>query len=579
MDSILIRGGTIVDGTGAPACKGDLRVSAGLIEAMGETLEAREGERVVDAAGCVVSPGFIEPHTHMDAVMWWMPGLDPLPGFGVTTSVIGNCGFTAAPVSDDPEVREEMVKIFTFFEEIPMQPFLDMLPWDWRTWSEYRRSVEEKCKTATNVAGYAGHIAIRLAVMGMDAWERVATPQEIERMCALLQDAIDGGALGMSSNLMDHDSQDRPVPSLVADDAEWSALIGVLARNRGSQLQVILDTFFHLEAPAQMERLGNLCRALGVRVQLAGAGGLLRFQDSIRAKMWKITERQRQEDLDFWPSFAHVPPTTALNFFSSSSFAQANEYVWHAVVQAPTEAEKLALLRDPDFRARARDSWDNKAFRQSLVANPQSMLLLESENGAGPLGLSLKELAEQRGVHPSDALADWVLANGIHSIVNRVPHAMAQEETVQMLKSARTVGSISDAGAHGQMLCGGGENILLLTDFLDRKDLTLEEAVHVLTGKMAEHFNFADRGILKPGLAADIAVFDLDEIEPRPLKRVYDVPDGKGGKTWRFSRDAAPMRLTLVNGVPTFENGAFTGALPGRFVSPAIRRQADSAAA
>lgn len=579
MDSILIRGGTIVDGTGAPACKGDLRVSAGLIEAMGETLEAREGERVVDAAGCVVSPGFIEPHTHMDAVMWWMPGLDPLPGFGVTTSVIGNCGFTAAPVSDDPEVREEMVKIFTFFEEIPMQPFLDMLPWDWRTWSEYRRSVEEKCKTATNVAGYAGHIAIRLAVMGMDAWERVATPQEIERMCALLQDAIDGGALGMSSNLMDHDSQDRPVPSLVADDAEWSALIGVLARNRGSQLQVILDTFFHLEAPAQMERLGNLCRALGVRVQLAGAGGLLRFQDSIREKMWKITERQRQEDLDFWPSFAHVPPTTALNFFSSSSFAQANEYVWHAVVQAPTEAEKLALLRDPDFRARARDSWDNKAFRQSLVANPQSMLLLESENGAGPLGLSLKELAEQRGVHPSDALADWVLANGIHSIVNRVPHAMAQEETVQMLKSARTVGSISDAGAHGQMLCGGGENILLLTDFLDRKDLTLEEAVHVLTGKMAEHFNFADRGILKPGLAADIAVFDLDEIEPRPLKRVYDVPDGKGGKTWRFSRDAAPMRLTLVNGVPTFENGAFTGALPGRFVSPAIRRQADSAAA
>ncbi|OCC24398.1 amidohydrolase [Croceicoccus estronivorus] len=579
MESILIKGGTIVDGTGAPSYKGDLRVRDGLIDAIGESLEAKDGERVVDATDCIVSPGFIEPHTHMDAVMWWQPSLDPLPGFGVTTSVIGNCGFTAAPVSDDPKVREEMVKIFTFFEEVPMKPFLDMLPWDWRTWSEYRKSVEEKCKTSTNIAGYAGHIAMRLAVMGMDAWDRTATPDEIAKMCDLLQDAIDGGALGMSSNLMDHDSKDRPVPSLVADDAEWSALIDVLARNPGSQLQVILDTFFHLKAPEQMERLGKLCSERDVRVQLAGAGGLLRFQDSIREKMWKITEKQREQGLDFWPSFAHVPPTTALNFFSSSSFAQANEYVWHEVVQAPTEEEKLALLRDPDFRARARDSWDNKAFKQSLVANPQSMLLLESENGAGPLGLSLKELAEQRGVHPSDALADWVLDNGINSIVNRIPHPMAHEQTVEMLKTAKTVGSISDAGAHGQMLCGGGENILLLTEFVDRKDLTLEEAVYALTGKMAEHFNFGDRGVLKAGMAADIAVFNLDEIEPRPLKRVYDVPDGKGGKTWRFTRDAAPMRLTLVNGVPTFENEAFTGKLPGQFVGPVIRKQAKSVAA
>lgn len=579
MQDILIRGGTIVDGTGAPSFIGDLLVRDGKIETIADTIEPTGGERVVDASDCVVSPGFIEPHTHMDAVMWWMPSLDPLPGFGVTTSVIGNCGFTAAPVSEDPEIRKEMVSIFTFFEEVPMQPFLDRLPWDWRTWPEYRRSMEKNSPASTNIAAYVGHIAIRLAVMGMDAWERAATPAEIDQMCDHLQKAIDAGALGMSSNLMDHDSKDRPVPSLVADDAEWSALIGVLADNPGSQLQVILDTFFHLKAPEQMERLGNLCRGRGVRVQLAGAGGLLRFQDDIRDKMWKITDRQRKEELDFWPSFAHVPPTTALNFFTSSSFAQANEYVWHDVIQAKTEEEKLALLRDPDFRARARDSWDNKAFKQSLVCNPQSMLLLESENGAGPLGLSLKELAEQRGVHPSDALADWVLDNGINSIVNRTPHAMAHDLTVEMLKTDKTVGSISDAGAHGQMLCGGGENILLLTEFLDRKDLTLEEAVYALTGKQALHFNFSDRGVLKEGMAADIAVFNLDEIEPRALKRVHDVPDGKGGTTWRFTRDAAPMRLTLVNGVPTFDKGAYTGECPGKFVSPEIRQTAQTEAA
>jgi N-acyl-D-aspartate/D-glutamate deacylase len=578
MTNILIRGGTVVDGTGAPAYKADVRISGKTISEIGQNLEPAADEKVVDASDCIVSPGFIEPHTHMDAVMWWQPSLDPLPGYGVTTVVIGNCGFTAAPVHEEREVQREMVKIFTFFEEVPEQPFFDLLPWDWRTWSEYSASIAKNCPTAANIAGYAGHIAIRLAAMGMDAWTRAATPEEIRKMCALLEDAIDAGALGMSSNLMDHDSQDRAVPSLVADDAEWSALIGVLASRPGTQLQVILDTFFRLKAPEQMERLGNLCRGRGVRVQMAGAGGLLRFQDSIRDRMWEISAKQKEEGLDFWPSFAHVPPTTALNFFSTSSFAQANEYVWHEVVQAETVEAKLALLNDPDFRARARDSWDNKAFKQSLVANPHMMLLLDSETGAGPLGLSLKDLAEQRGVHPSDALADWVIANGVNSIVNRMPHPMAHEQTLQMLKDDKTVANISDAGAHGQMLCGGGENILLLTQFMRQQELTLEEAIHVQTGKQAGHFNFADRGVLKPGYRADVTVFKLDEIEARPLKRVFDVPDGKGGMTWRFTRDAAPMRLTLVNGVPTFENGAFTGALPGEMVGPKLRKVEEAAA-
>ena len=578
MSDILIRNGTIVDGTGAPSYAADVRVSDGFIAEIGKDLHPANGERVVDATDCIVSPGFIEPHTHMDAVMWWQPSLDPLPGYGVTTVVIGNCGFTAAPIHKDPEVRMEMVKIFSFFEEVPEKPFLEVLPWDWNSYSEYRASMAAKCPTAANIAGYTGHIAIRLAVMGMAAWDRVATPDEIRQMCAMLEDALDAGALGMSSNLMDHDSKDRPVPSLVADDAEWSALIGVLARYPGSQLQVILDTFFRLKAPEQMERLGNLCRDRKVRVQMAGAGGLLHFQDKIRDKMWEITARQKEEGYDFWPSFAHVPPTTALNFFSSSSFAQANEYVWHRVVKAETEEEKLALLRDPAFRAEARDSWDNKAFKQSLVANPQSMLLLDSETGVGPLGLTLRELADQRGIHPSDALADWVIDNGVQSIVNRVPHAMMHDMTVQMLKDSQTVANISDAGAHGQMLCGGGENILLLTQFAKDGDLTLEQAIYAQTGKQAEHFNFGDRGFLKVGYRADVAVFNLDEIQPRPLKRVFDVPDGSGDFTWRFSREAAPMRLTLVNGVSTFENGAFTGALPGEMVGPVIQKQAVEAA-
>jgi N-acyl-D-aspartate/D-glutamate deacylase len=331
---------------------------------------------------------------------------------------------------------------------------------------------------------------------------------------------------------------------------------------------MITDTFFHLDAPQTMERLGRLLRGRKVRVQIAGGGALLKFQEAIRPKLWELNAKFNQEGLDFWPGFAHVPPTTAVNFFTSSSFAQANEYVWHEVIQAPTEEAKLALLNDPEWRARARDSWDNKAFKQSMIGTPWKMLLLDSATGAGPLGLNLKELADKWGMHPSDALADWVIANGLHSIVNREPHAMEHELTLQMLKDPKTVTGLSDAGAHGQMLCGGGESILFFTEYVRKGELTLEEAVHVQTGKQAVYLGLADTGVIAVGKRADIAVFHMDEIQARPLKRVYDVPDGKGGKTWRFTRDAAPMRLTLVNGVPTFENGAFTGQLPGKVVSP-----------
>ena len=579
MTGMLIRGGRVVDGTGAPAYLADVRVTDGVISEIGQGLAPAIGERVFHAAGCEVTPGFIEVHTHMDAVMWWQPSLDPLPGYGVTTVVMGNCGFSAAPVSNDPEVRLEMVKIFTFFEEVPIEPFLQDLPWDWSSWPEYRRSMEKHVKTSTNVAAFVGHIAIRLAVMGMDAWTRAATPDEIKQMAAHLEEALQAGAMGLSSNFMDHDSQDRPVPSLLADDAELLALIEVMERHPGSSFQLILDTFFHLNAPETMERLARLCRGRKVRVQLAGAGALLKFQEAIRPKLWELSARYKAEGLDFWPSFGHVPPTTALNFFTSSSFAQANEYVWHEVIQAETEAAKLALLNDSDWRARARDSWDNKAFKQSLVGTPWKMLLTDSATGAGPLGLNLQQLAEQWSMHPSDALADWVIANGVQSIVSRTPHPMAHEATVQMLKDAKTVGGISDAGAHGQMLCGGGENILLFTRYYRNKELTLEEAVAVMTGKVASHFNFADRGILKVGKRADVAVFNLDEIQERPLKRVFDVPDGKGGFTWRFTRDAAPMRLTLVNGIPTFENGSFTERFPGQWVAPHVTDVKAAAAA
>jgi len=570
MSDMLISGGTVVDGTGAPAYRADVRVCNGVITEIGQNLKPRAEERLFDASGCYVAPGFIESHTHFDGTMWWAPEMDPLPGFGVTTSIMGNCGFSAAPVSKDEAARLEMVKIFSFFEDIPIEPFIKELPWDWNTWSEYKQSLTSRLKVSANYGAFVGHIAIRLAVMGLDAWERVATPEEIARMAELLDDALKAGALGMSSNLLDHDGDDRPIPTLVADDAEFSALIDVLEKYPAATFQVILDTFMRMSAPMQMERIARLCGERRIRVQFAGGVPTLEFQKPMQGQMVESIERFKKQGLDFWAGYAHVSPTNTLGIKHSLIFAQSNDYVWHEVVLAETEEEKTRLLRDPDWRARARNSWDNEAWKHSPMANGKTLLLLNSDNGVGPVRLTLGEYAEQLGgVHPSDAMAEWLIRNGLDSTVHMPPFPMDEDMVISLLKDPHSVGNINDAPAHGQMLCGGGENMVLFTKYVKQLGaLTVEEAVHVMTGKLARHFNLHDLGEIKVGNRADITVFNLDEIEHREMKKVYDVPDGKGGKIWRWTRDAAPMRLTLVNGIPTFDNGVYTGARPGEMLSP-----------
>ncbi|MEM8695993.1 MAG: D-aminoacylase [Pseudomonadota bacterium] len=569
MGDMLIKDGTVVDGTGAEPFAADVRVRDGVIAEVGPDLEAQDGERVFDAKGCYVTPGLIESHTHYDASMWWQPDLDPLPGHGCTTMIMGNCGFTAAPLHDTKEAQSEMINIFSFFEDIPVHLFHEHVPWDWRKWSDYRKSMESNVKVPLNYASYVGHIAIRLAAMGMDAWERAATPEEIEKMCELLDDAMAAGALGLSDNLHDHDGSDRPVPSMLADDAEFEALFKVLEKYPAACYQVIVDTFMRMTGPDNMKRLEKMLEGSSIRIQVAGAVPTLDFQAGILPAMQASVDSMREAGVDIWPGYSHMSPTQTIGLVKSLIFAQSNDYVWHEVVLEEDHDKKRELLSDPDWRERARESWDTKTWEHSPFQNPQDLYLLDSENGTGPINCTLKDYADELGVHRSDAMAEWILANGTKSTVHMAPFPKNEELTVELMRDPKTVGNITDAGAHLQMFCGGGDNAPMLTSYVrDKKRISIAEAIHVMTGKLAEHFFLPDRGVIAEGKRADIVVFDLDEIQYNQMEKAYDMDDGHGGKTWRFTRPAMPTRLTMVNGEATFENGEYTGAKPGEFLAP-----------
>ncbi len=565
---LLLKGGTVVDGSGAPGSLADVRVAGGRIAEVGEDLEPGVGERVIDASGCYVTPGFIETHNHWDGGVWWSPNMEPLPGYGVTTSINGNCGFSMAPAPANPEDKQNVIDIFNFFEDIPEEPMKKIVPWDWSTWSEYRASMVRNVKVPLNFAAFCGHIPLRLFVMGQESWARAATGDEIDQMCALLDDALGAGAMGLASNQLDYDKFDRPLPSQLADDAEYKALLDVVARYEGATFQVIVDHFMRMTGPEQTQRLGRLAEEAGVRMQWAGLPTLV-FQAAVRERSAVLHERFKAEGLDIWTGFHHVSPTSVINFGRSLVFAQNGNPVWQEVVDAGTWDEKSAMLSDPAWLARARAAWGNQ-YAHSYLHDPTALTFRESESGWGPTGITLAEYIADTGIeHPSDALADWVLKNGAESVIHKRSWEVDEKVLLDLLRDPRAIGNISDAGAHGKLFCGAGDNVLLLTDFVrDRKLLTIEEAIHVLTGKLANFFGLHDRGLIQAGKVADITVFKLEEIERRPEEKIWDVWDGEGGRTYRYTRSPAPMRLTLVNGVPSFDNGAFTGRFPGQFVGP-----------
>jgi N-acyl-D-amino-acid deacylase len=558
---VLVRGGVVVDGTGAPPVAADVRVRGGVVVEVGAELDAAD-ERVLDVDGAYVAPGSIEAHTHYDGAMWWDPGCDPLPAYGTTTVVMGNCGLTVAPLSE--ATRDSIVDLFCFIEDLPLHAFRHAVPWTWQTWPEYRAAVAAH-PAAVNVGVFVGHQSLRTFVMGDDAWERPATATERGRLAEILDEALTAGALGFSTTVMDTDRDNREVPSRLADDAELGALLDVVARHPGATFQVVPRFMQAEHFDADLDRFVALCRRRGVRMQW----GALRCEADLvgeREERWARNQALRADGADVAPLLNHMPSHVNLHF--DRSIMWHGVLAWHELVNGPHDA-KPGLLADPGWRARARAEWDACTYTLAPIKRPDALVLDHSEHGhVDQTGVSLDAQAASRGVHASDALADWLLANGLRSSLRTRFRPLDEDAVVALVRDPATVTGGSDAGAHIQMFSGAGNATYLFTRYVrDLGALRIEEAVHAVTGKHARFFGLTDRGTIAPRQAADLCVFALDELDVRPEVRVDDIPGG----SWRYTRPPAGYRATIVGGVPTWLDGAATGARPGTFVAAGLR--------
>jgi N-acyl-D-aspartate/D-glutamate deacylase len=557
MTSILIRGGTIVDGTGAPGTPGDVLVTDGRIAAVGPDLGGSEVEAatVLDATGCVVAPGFIDIHTHYDAQVFWDPSLTPSCFHGVTTVVAGNCGFSIAPTR--PEHHELIARTLENVEDMDVAALAAGVPWDFSSFPEYLESVG-RLPLGLNFTAYVGHTALRLYVMGDDAYERAATADEVARMAQVLEDAMDAGAAGFATSVAPtHRGVDgKPVPSRFAEREELEALFGTVGEVGRGVVEV---------TPGQTlppDDIYDLQMKTGVPFTMTA---LLSTPAGTHRRMVELNRAGWERGAQVWPQVSPRPLAFAMSMAEPFTL---NVHPGMAALMGKPLEDRAAAYADPAWRDEVEDGW---ADVTSMRPRWDTFEIAESEAHPELVGRRVAELAEERGQRPLDVLVD--LAGAEPGLDLRVRCILANDdpdEVASLLNEDHCALGLSDAGAHVGQLCDAPQATDLLGNWVrDRGVMPLEEAVRRLTKAQADLFGLVDRGELRPGAWADVVVFDPDTVAPGPIRRIADFPAGSE----RLTADApVGVRHVLVNGVPIRVDeqqvDLAEDAAPGRLVAP-----------
>jgi N-acyl-D-aspartate/D-glutamate deacylase len=535
---LVIRGGTVVDGTGAPGRRADVAISGDRIAEIGEHLT---GRRELDASGQVVAPGFVDIHTHYDAQVYWDPALTPSSWHGVTTVVAGNCGFSIAPCR--PEHRELIGRTLQHVEDMSLPTLEAGIPWDFESFPEYLDSVARH-GTALNYTAYVGHTAVRLFVMGEDGYEREqATADELVRMATVVREAIEAGAAGFASSSAPTHNGDggRPVPSRLADIAELEALVTPLKElGRGVGAFTPGERISHPDVYALQRRIG---RPFTWTALLTIKGS------SFAADMAEMNARERATGVDVWPQITCRPLTFQMTMADPFTFNTVPSF--QGLMDRPVD-ERLAAYRDAEWRRRAQDELEHgRVFR----ARWETMTVAESATHPELEDRSVADLAAERGVEPLEAIVQLAVDDDLRTRFRSTLANNDEDMIEELLQQDGMLIGLSDAGAHVGQLC----DACLPTDLLgswvrERGVLPLEQAVHKLTGEPAAVFGFDDRGVLAEGRAADVTVFDPDTVAPGRL-------------------EPAGVTHVLVNGTPIRVDGQpeadGVAARPGRVLRPA----------
>lgn len=549
-----ITGGTIIDGTGKPGFVGDLGIRNGKVAAIGKA----EGPAAttIDARDRAVSPGFVDVHTHYDAQVLWDRMLSISPWHGVTTTVIGNCGFGVAPTR--AAHRKLILQTLEKVEGMSLDALQAGLgdAWPFETFPQYLDTLERR-GTAINVAALFGHTPLRLYVMGEASTERAATTDEIAAMKKLVREAMEAGAIGFGTSMsVSHNGYaGKPVPSRQATIDEMDALVSVMGEMKRGLMQITIGREFSTRAMAEVSRkYGIPVTWTALLSYLYGPGG--------HRKQLDLAAEQRKAGALVIPQVSCRPLNFEFTFAEPFIFDVMKFMNELTVEDARAPGARRRAYADPVWRRKFtaeltplfRHWWD-----RTIIAWAPSAKELEE--------LPLAVAAGKLGKDPVDLALDLALADNLQARFRMAVMNFDEAEVAELITDPNTIIALSDAGAHASQLCDACYSTHLLGHWVrEKKTFTLEQAVHNLTQRPAEMFGISDRGILAEGRPADIVVFDPKTVGPGPLKRVYDLPAGAD----RLVSEANGIDAVIVNGALIRRDGrdavAADDRLPGRLL-------------
>ncbi len=559
MHDIVIRGGTVVDGSGLPAFPADIGITGDVITAIGRIRS--EGRREIDARGKIVSPGFIDGHAHVDAQINWDPLGTSSCWQGVTTLVMGNCGFTLAPSRAD--ARGLVVRNLERAEDISAAAMAQGIEWKWETFPEYL-DVLDALPKGLNHAVYMGHSALRTWAMGSRAFEEQASDDDMALMLGQLRAGLDAGAIGFStSRSINHEtSDDKPVASRVGDWNEVRALVNSMG---GGVFELAISNDMRNLDPdlrrAGTALLKDLAVESGIPLTFGTVMGTVSNPDVWRSHLRLLDETAAAGGVMFGQSHSR-DVTVLLSFRSNLPFDKLP--LWKQFRAQPLDAQR-AQLRDPAIRARLEEEANNGPYGRAIgtEARAPKWQSIYYYDQPLPPHRSIAEIAAERGTSPVATFIDLALESDLECFFQQYIDRFDRDSLEEIMRHPRTIMTFSDTGAHVGQISDCSIFAHMLGYWVRQTGrFTLEEAIRMMTLAPARAWGFADRGLLRPGMKADVVVFDAARISPDMPQVVHDLPGGAR----RLLQRASGIEAVLVNGSVLMEHGEHSGALPGRLL-------------